>query len=123
MKNALSWFEIPVTDMKRAVTFYESVLGAKLKQEVFGGIDNALLPYEPGAGVGGALVKDDKHKPSTTGALIYLPAKDGVEAGAARAEEAGGRVLANKIDIGEHGFVALVVDTEGNRIGLHAPRA
>ena len=120
--HALHWFEIPVTDMKRASSFYEAVLGEKLRHEMSGGVPNAILPYEPSAGVGGALICDGKRKPSADGAIVYLPAHGGVEAAAARAAKAGGKVLATKIDIGDPGFIALVVDTEGNQIGLHAPR-
>ena len=123
MKNALSWFEIPVGDMKRAVAFYEAMLGGKLKQETFSGTPNAVLPYEPGSGVGGALVRTDRMKPGASGTTVYLPAKDGVDAAVARVKKAGGTVLAAKIDIGEFGTIALVRDTEGNDVGLHEPRA
>jgi predicted enzyme related to lactoylglutathione lyase len=122
MKNALNWFEIPVTDMKRAVTFYEATLNVKLREELFAGTPNAMFPYEQKAGVGGALVLDTKRKPSRDGAVIYLPAADGVDKAAARAKKAGGTVLVEKLDIGDPGFIAIVIDTEGNQVGLHAPR-
>lgn len=120
--NALSWFEIPVVDMTRAIAFYEAMLGVKLRQDVFAGVPNAFFPYEQKVGVGGALVCDAKRKPSSNGAIVYLPALDGVDKAAQRAKQAGGTVLAEKIDIGDPGFIALVVDTEENQVGLHAPR-
>jgi len=121
--HALNWFEIPVVDMKRAVAFYEAMLDVKLREELFGGVPNAIFPHEREAGVGGSLICDGKRKPAKDGAVIYLPAPDGVDVAARRAKKAGGTVLAEKIDIGDPGFIALVVDTEGNHIGLHAPRA
>ena len=123
--HALNWFEIPVVDMKRAVAFYEAMLGVKLREELFGGVPNAIFPHEQQAGVGGSLVCDGKRKPGPmgVGSIVYLPAKDGVDKAAQRAKQAGGTVIAEKIDIGDPGFIALVVDTEGNQVGLHAPRA
>jgi predicted enzyme related to lactoylglutathione lyase len=120
-KSALSWFEIPVLDMKRAVAFYEATLGVEMKQELFAGVPNAIFPYQREAGVGGALFCDGKRKPVAGGAVVYLPVGDVKEA-AARAKKAGGTVIADQIDIGDPGFIALVVDTEGNHVGLHTPR-
>ena len=68
------------------------------------------------------LVLDAKHKPIAGGVTVYLPAKGGVDATVARAKKAGATILAEKIDIGENGTIALVQDTEGNRIGVHADR-
>ena len=123
MKNALNWFEIPVVDMKRAIGFYEAMLNVKLKEELFNGVPNALFPYEQKVGVGGALFCDGKRKPANGGAVVYLPAPDGVDKAAQRAKKAGGTVVLEKLDIGDPGFIAVVIDTEGNQIGLHTPRA
>jgi predicted enzyme related to lactoylglutathione lyase len=120
--NALSWFEIPVADMKRAVKFYEATLNGKLREETFFGTLNAIFPYERGEhSVGGALVLDAKKKPSKEGTTVYLPVDD-VDAAVARAKKAGAAVIAPKIDIGDMGIIALLVDTEGNQIGLHAEK-
>lgn len=37
-----------------------------------------------------------------------------------RVEHSGGKVLMPKTSIGENGFIAHFMDTEGNRIGLHS---
>jgi len=123
MKNAINWFELPATDLARAQAFYEAVLATTLKAETFGGMAMALFPYAQGAGVGGALVKDARFVPSQAGALVYLDAGGALDACLARVPAAGGRVLMEKTDIGAPGFIAVVQDTEGNRVGLHMPRA
>ncbi len=121
MTNAINWFELPVHDLERARRFYETVLGASLRPVTFGGLEQALFPYD--GGVGGALIKDPKLEPSAAGTVVYLDASGRLDAAVRRVEEAGGRVVLPKTDIGDPGFIAMIVDTEGNRVGLHAPRA
>lgn len=116
-KNAVTWFELPVRDMERAQRFYETVLGAKLRAELFGGKPNAIFPYA--AGVGGALVQDAHLKPAADGAVVYLNASGQLDDCLKRIEAAGGKVLLPRTDIGDPGFIAMMLDTEGNRVGLH----
>jgi uncharacterized protein len=118
MKNAVNWFELPVVNLERAQKFYETVLGVKLKPEVFGGMPMAIFPYQ--GGVGGALLKDARFRPTADGAVVYLAA-EGLEGCLKRVEAAGGKVMLPRTDIGDPGFIALVLDTEGNRVGLHEP--
>jgi predicted enzyme related to lactoylglutathione lyase len=119
-KNAATWFELPATDLARAQRFYEAVLGAKLRPEKFAGMDMAIFPYQEG--VGGALVHDARFRPSADGAVVYLAVEGSLDACVRRVEEAGGKVVLPKTDIGDPGFIALVLDSEGNRVGLHSPR-
>jgi predicted enzyme related to lactoylglutathione lyase len=123
MTNAISWFELPAQDLARARRFYETVLRVSLKAEVIAGMDMALFPYEPGKGVGGALVRDARFRPSPDGAVVYLGAGADLDGCLARVEATGGRVVMPRTDIGAPGFIALIVDSEGNRVGLHEPRA
>lgn len=119
MKDAINWFELPVVDLSRATKFYETVLATKLKPEVFNGVPNAMFPNDNG--VGGALIKDPRRKPiGGDGALIYLNADGKLDACVGRIEAAGGKVLLPKTSIGDPGFIAILVDTEGNQVGLHA---
>jgi predicted enzyme related to lactoylglutathione lyase len=122
MKNAISWFELPVQDLARARKFYETLLGAPLKAETFTGMEMAIFPYQNGAGVGGALVKDTRYRPSPDGAIVYLDTGAGLDGCLKRVEAAGGKVVMPRTDIGDPGFIAMIVDTEGNRVGLHQPR-
>lgn len=122
--NIVGWFEIPVSDMERAISFYETVLGVKLDRNQMGSFDMAWFPYEPeGYGSGGALVySPESHKPSADGVLVYLTAHSGDLANElSRVEESGGKVLQDKTQISEeHGFMAVLLDTEGNKIALHS---
>jgi uncharacterized protein len=119
--NIINWFEIPTTDLNRAVRFYETVLGVALRPEVFGGIRMASFPYTPGV-AGGALVQDERRMSSTEGVLVYLDAQGQLDACLERVVKAGGAVLTPKQDIGDPGFIAIVRDTEGNAVGLHQER-
>ena len=119
-RSALNWFELFVTDLKRAQTFYEQVLNTKLRLEDFGGMPNAIFEAP---GVAGSLVKHPSRKPSSDGTLLYLNCNGTLDACRSRVERAGGKVVMPKTDIGDPGFIALVVDTEGNTVGLHTERA
>jgi predicted enzyme related to lactoylglutathione lyase len=119
MSNALNWFEIPATDIERAVTFYGKILDTELVvQESMPGFSMAMFPSEEG--VGGALLQGEGYAPSAEGSLIYLNAGDDLSAVLSRIEGAGGQVLTPKTDIGENGFMAYFQDSEGNKVGLHS---
>jgi predicted enzyme related to lactoylglutathione lyase len=117
-KNAITWFEILTTDLERAAKFYEAVLGVSLKRENFMGTPHAIFTVE---GVGGALIHDPKRPPVAGGTTVYLLAPD-LEGALGKVEKAGGKVLLGKTAIGDPGSIAIVQDTEGNFVGLHAPK-
>ncbi len=122
--NAVGWFEIPVENMERAIAFYEKVLDLKMSRNQMGPLDMAWFPWkEDGLGAPGSLVfHEEFYKPSTDGVLIYLTAHSGdLENELSRVEKAGGRILQPKTKISdEYGFMALILDSEGNRIALHS---
>lgn len=122
--NVVGWFEIPVTDMERAISFYEKVLNLSLKRNRMGSLDMAWFPWtEEGSGSPGTLVFfPDHYKPSQDGVLIYLTAHSGdLSNELSRVETAGGKVLMPKKQISdEYGFMALILDSEGNRVALHS---
>ncbi len=125
MKNNIAgWFEIPVSNMERAIKFYETVIGVKLDRNQMGPLDMAWFPWIDGAyGSGGSLVHyPSAYTPSANGVVIYLTALSGdlaIELG--KVEDAGGTVLQEKTKISdEHGFMALFLDSEGNRVALHS---
>ncbi len=124
-RNPVSWFEIPVTDMDRAMKFYQEVLGHELAlQPEMEGMLMAWFPMEEKAeGATGALVKHDMYKPSMTGSLVYFTAMSGdLDNELGKVEAAGGKVLMPKKDIGEYGFVAMFQDSEGNSVALHSEK-
>lgn len=102
--------------------FYETVFEVTLERNALGPLEMAWFPMAPDSyGSAGSLVKHDAYKPSTDGVLVYFTAKSGdVATELARVEAAGGKVLQGKKEIGEHGFIGLMLDTEGNRIGIHS---
>ncbi|MSO64720.1 MAG: VOC family protein [Alphaproteobacteria bacterium] len=119
MKNALNWFEIFVTDLPRAKRFYEQSLGCSLHEETFGGEQVALFPYKQNAGVGGSLTQSKRFKPAADGPLVYLNADGHLDAILTRVPKAGGAIMVAKTAI-PAGFIAIIADTEGNRVGLHS---
>lgn len=124
MAHAISWFEIPVENLDRAITFYSTVLKAELQTMDMGSSLMAFLPAAQDE-VGGAIVKvhDERqgYKPSHSGSVVYLNGGDDLNEKLARVEAAGGKVLTPKTDIGQgFGFFAFFEDTEGNRVGFHS---
>lgn len=122
-QNLVGWFEIPVDEMDRAVRFYESVLGVELERHRMGPLDMAWFPAGDGTGAPGALVRHpDFYRPSADGVLIYLSAPSGdLSNELTRVEDAGGAILVPRRQISdEHGYMAVLQDTEGNRIALHS---
>jgi predicted enzyme related to lactoylglutathione lyase len=121
-QNVVGWFEIPVTDMDRAIKFYESVFEIKLDRHVFGPLEMAWFPnVENGSGTSGSLVLNKAYTPSDKGVLIYFTARASVTEELARAEKAGGKILLPKSPVSENfGYMGLLIDSEGNRIALHS---
>lgn len=124
MKNAISWFEIPTNDIERAQKFYESIFQIKLAPLETDNFKMRMFPLDdPMNGVGGTLVKTDGfHIPSATdGPLIYLNGNPDVQIILDRIEAAGGKITVSKQKISdEYGYMAVFIDTEGNRIALHS---
>ena len=123
--NVVGWFEIPVADMDRAIRFYETVFGFKIERHSFGTEDMGWFPWEgEGQGAGGSLVYtgNDFYKPSSEGTIVYFTAASGdLQNELSRVVPAGGKILVEKRLIGEgYGYMAVVLDTEGNRIALHS---
>ena len=123
MKNAISWFEIPATDINRAQKFYEAIFEITMTTLDFPEIKMRMFPLDdPMNGVGGTLVDSGEfHKVSATdGPLIYLNGNPDVQIILDRVEAAGGKILVPKRTISEeYGDMAVIQDTEGNRIALH----
>lgn len=125
--NALTWFEIPAIDIKRARTFYETILDIKMETLDQGDSEEetVFFPRKPDTVVAlsgilsGALVKAERLKPGQDGPLIYLNASPSIQTVIDRIEAAGGKIIKPKTKIAA-GSIAVFVDTEGNRVALHA---
>lgn len=118
--NAVCWFEIYVQDIERAKAFYETVFQVKLERLHNPEVELWSFPVDMERwGAGGALVKMDGVSSGGNSTLVYFSCDDcAVESG--RVTAAGGQVQREKWSIGEYGYIALAVDTEGNMFGLHS---
>lgn len=120
--HAIDWFEIPVSDFARAKAFYSRIFDFDMPEAQMGPNMMGFLLFELGKGVGGAIVKGEGYTPSTAGSLAYLNAGKDLTVVLDRIAGAGGKVVWPKTRISpEHGFFALFIDSEGNRVGLHSP--
>jgi len=117
--NMVGWFEIAVTDITRAKKFYEHVFETKLEKLPMEVEMWAFPMFDLAPQATGALVKSKNFTPSTNGTLIYFTAPN-INATLKRVEEAGGRIEMPRSSIGEHGYIAWIHDTEGNRVALHS---
>jgi hypothetical protein len=116
--NAINWFEIPSSDFDRAVKFYENIFAKELVKGDFMGTPTAVFAYEKPC-VSGCVLKEEGHQPSTTGTLVFLNANGIFDDVLARVPKAGGKVQM-VIDLPEGmGRAAHIIDSEGNRVGLH----
>ncbi|MBS9463820.1 VOC family protein [Flagellimonas sp. 389] len=117
--NLVVYFEIPVTDMDRAMKFYNAVFNYSFEKEIIDGNEMALFPFsENSHGISGALAKGEIYKPTKDGALIYFKT-DSIDETLLLVTKNGGQLLYPKTSNGDLGFVAEFQDTEGNRIALH----
>jgi predicted enzyme related to lactoylglutathione lyase len=122
--DTLCWTDIPVINLDRAIKFYSAVLGREVKRMAEGGMEYGLLPHEEQNASGCLVVRGDSggvdNVPSPNGPLIYLSVDGRLDKAVAAVRANGGNVLHERQQIGPHGFRAVVMDSEGNRIALHS---
>lgn len=123
--NMISWFEIPVTNMDRAKEFYEAVFQVNISVHDLGGVVMGWFPpaeNNSAPGISGSLVKHEEYIPSSTdGVLVYFNSQSGdIDHELSRVEKAGGDIVRPKTLISDDiGYMAVIKDTEGNRIALY----
>lgn len=121
MNSFISIFEIPATDLSRAILFYQDVLDIKVEQMEFPGMEMGVFPYEEQL-VTGVIMKGEGYKPSADGVTIYLNGGDNLQIILDRVGKNGGEILVPKTPhADESGYFAIFIDSEGNKIGLHSP--
>jgi len=119
-KNRVVWFEIPANDLARATKFYETILATSLKAETFGTHELRVFAHDDDA-ASGCLMKGPGLEPSKSGAVVFLNADPSLDVVLARVERAGGKIAVPRTDLpGDMGSFAHIIDSEGNRVGLHA---
>ena len=121
MNSYISIFEIPATDISRAIRFYEGILDVKIEKMEFPGMQMGILPYEEQM-VTGVIMKGEGYEPSANGITIYLNAGEDLQLVLDKVEKNGGKVIIPKTaHADESGYFALFLDSEGNKMGLHSP--
>src|ERR1700720_553501 len=125
--DTLCWTDIPVTNLDRAIKFYSAVLGKEVQKLSEGRMDYGLLAHEEQNASGCLCIRADSggvdNRPSANGPLIYLSVEGRLDKAVDAGRANGGKVLRARQKIGEHGFRAVVIDSEGNRIALHSTMA
>jgi hypothetical protein len=116
--NRAVWFDIPVANLDRAAAFYAAVLAIKVHKEQFENVSFGVLDHHDGNG--GCLVPNESGISSTGGILVYMNAERRIRDAVGQVERLGGKLMQPVHAIGPHGFRAIVLDSEGNRIALHS---
>ena len=123
--NVITWFEITVSDVGRAKTFYETILEIEMVKRTDGNDEAVFFPFNPNVvqatsgRVTGVLRKTERSSPSGNGTVLYINASPDIQAVLDKIEPAGGKIIIPKTQI-PAGFIAVIIDTEGNKVGLHA---
>lgn len=121
MKSFISLFEIPATDITRAVSFYQAILDINIEKMEMPGMEMGIFPYE-GQMVAGVIVKGEGYQPSSDGVTIYLNAGNNLQIVLDKVEKNGGSIIVPKTaHADESGYFAMFLDSEGNKMGLHSP--
>jgi hypothetical protein len=120
--NVLNWFEVSVSDIARAKSFYETIFSIQLEEMDMMGMKMASFPYDPMSGkLSGALVQSDMHKPSADGVKVYFNGNPDLDDALSKVEAAGGKITMPKMKINDEiGYMAFFIDTEGNAVALHS---
>lgn len=121
MRSYISMFEIPATDISRAINFYQALLDIKIEKMDVEGMQMGILPYE-GQMVTGVIIKADGYTPSADGITIYLNGGDNLQVILDKVEKNGGKIITPKTAHADaSGYFALFIDSEGNKMALNSP--
>lgn len=121
MANALNWFEIPAKNFVRAKAFYDAVLGIEISVMPHPTMKYGIFPADMMNGqVGGGLAEGEGFEPSEKGTLVYLNGGEDLAVPLSKVVAAGGKIVLPKTSIGNNGFMAQFIDTEGNKVALHS---
>lgn len=121
MNSYISMFEIPATDISRAINFYQTILEIKIEQMDVEGMKMGVFPYENQM-VTGIIIQADGYQPSADGITMYLNAGENLQVVLDRVEKNGGQIIVPKTaHADESGYFAIFLDSEGNKMGLNSP--
>ena len=118
--DAVNWFELYVSDFNRAKKFYEASLKTTLAETEMESCRMGVFPFDEKNGIGGAITKMNGMSPGAGGTIVYLNVEGDLDGVLSRAAASGGEVIKPRLAIGQHGFIGIIKDTEGNVVGLHS---
>ncbi|CAM3488587.1 VOC family protein [Elizabethkingia occulta] len=125
--NIITWFEIPVNNTQRAKKFYETILDIEMTSQFIEETKETLtfFPYDPeviqatSGRVTGVLTESENSSPSANGTVVYINASPNLQSVLDKVQPAGGELISPVINI-KAGLIAFILDSEGNKIGLHS---
>ncbi len=112
------WTEIPVTDLDRAIAFYQAVFGLQVLRDDTG--PNPVANFSDARNIVSGHLYPGKPASEGQGPTIHLVLSDKLEDGIARCTAQGGTVISPAITI-PPGRFAYAIDPDGNSIGLFEP--
>lgn len=115
--NRIVWADIPAADLRRAAAFYEGILAKKVAVDSFNGMEFAILEHDQG---NGGCIMVVPGEVSDKGITVYFNADGRIKDAVAKAQALGGKILQPIHSLGPHGFRAVLLDSEGNRIAIHS---
>jgi predicted enzyme related to lactoylglutathione lyase len=118
MSNTIHWIEISTNNIERAATFYNTVLDIDIKVMEAMGMKTAFFPHTAETQSGGCLMQGPNYEPSDKIAIVYLNGGEDLQTALNRVADVGGKIVLPKTVIGQNGFMAHIIDTEGNKVGL-----
>ena len=122
MSNTIHWIEIPTNNIERAATFYNTVLDIDMKVKEAMGMKTAFFPHTAETQTGGCLMQGPNYEPTDKGTIIYLNGGEDLQPALERIAKAGGKIILPKTSLGQNGFMAHFLDTEGNKMGLYSKK-
>ncbi len=123
VRDAISWFEIPVSDFARAKSFYQTIFDFEMPEMDMGPIKMGILLHDQeNGGVGGAICCGEGYKAAgNDGLKAYLNGGKDLNVVLNRVAGAGGALVMPKTEIAPGmGYMAFFTDSEGNVVGLHS---
>jgi predicted enzyme related to lactoylglutathione lyase len=118
--SSIGWADVPARDLDRAIRFYSEVLGVPVPKQEAPGFALGIFPHDDKYGAGGCLFTSEEEQPVQQGILIYFSVEGRLDEAIAAVEANGGHMLKPRHSIAPHGFRAVILDSEGNRVALHS---